>query len=468
MQEHESMEPGVMMAQSPKGRPWTQPAIMMLGLWLLTSPWSFRYEDPALVWNDVLCGLAAIAIATTTVLLPKRYAWVSFANGFLGIWVMFAPLAFWAPSPAVYVNDTLVGALLIAFSVLVPMGMPMKGPEIPPGWTYNPSSWAQRAPIIALGLVGFFLARHMTGYQLGHTSEVWEPFFGVGTERILTSEVSKAWPVSDAGLGMVTYALEVLSGFMGDKKRWRTMPWMVAMFGVVVIPLGLVSISLIIMQPLAVGAWCTPCLLSAVAMLVMIPLTLDEVVAMVQFLRWNKKHKGVSYWHTFWMGGTPEGTHDAPPADRQPSWRPAAMLWGFTPTWQLLVATALGVWLMFSPWVMGSTGAMADSGHLVGALLIVFSVIAMAEVGRPARYLNLMAGAWLVAAPWFLGGAGSAWAPWNAAAVGVLVSALSLPLGAWRDRYGSAERSAVWRPGRHGGVEQLPHGPPPHRRAPAR
>lgn len=36
------------------------------------------------------------------------------------------------------------------------------------------------------------------------------------------------------------------------------MPWMVAFFGILVVPLGIVSITLIILQALAVGAWCTP------------------------------------------------------------------------------------------------------------------------------------------------------------------------------------------------------------------
>ena len=49
-------------------------------------------------------------------------------------------------------------------------------------------------------------------------------------------------------------------------------------FGILVVPLGVVSITLIVLQPIAVGAWCTPCLIAAAAMLVMISLTLDEVV----------------------------------------------------------------------------------------------------------------------------------------------------------------------------------------------
>jgi len=87
--------------------------------------------------------------------------------------LLFAPLVFWAPTAASYSNDTLVGMLVVAFAVLAP-GMPMArgmsmepGPDVPRGWTYNPSRWPQRAPIIVLAMVGFFLAR-----QNGATCDV--------------------------------------------------------------------------------------------------------------------------------------------------------------------------------------------------------------------------------------------------------------------------------------------------------
>lgn len=63
---------------------------------------------------------------------------------------MAAPLLFWAPDAATYANDTLVGALLVGFGFLIPMSMPMHGPEVPQGWSYNPSAWSQRAPNIGL------------------------------------------------------------------------------------------------------------------------------------------------------------------------------------------------------------------------------------------------------------------------------------------------------------------------------
>lgn len=447
--EHAAMSPGAMMLHAPAQVPWTHAANALVGLWLMTTAFSYAGEARALRWSDLISGVVAMGIAVVAAALPARRAWVAYANSLVGLWLLLAPLVFWARSPATYVNDTLCGALLIAFSVVVPMGMPMDGPELPRGWTYNPSSWAQRAPIIVLAAVGFFASRYMASYQLGHTSTAWDPFFGAGTrgtQGVLDSEVSKMWPVSDAGLGAAAYLIEVLSGFMGDKKRWRTMPWMVAMFGILVVPLGLVSIVLIILQPLAVGTWCTLCLLSAAAMVVMIPLTLDEVVAMLQFLRIEKRERGASYWRTFWRGGGSPGTKDDPPPHRRPTWRVPAMVWGVTLPAPLAFTTLLGVWLMFAPAVFGSTGAMADSGHLVGALVIVFSVIAFAEVGRPARFVNIALGGWLIASAWLLGGATSDWARWHAMVVGLMLVAASVPSGNRRDSYGTFDRVAFLSP----------------------
>ena len=107
-----------------------------------------------------------------------------------------------------------------------------------------------------LAVIGILLARYLTAYQLGHTSNAWDPFFGTqpnGTETIITSDMSRAWPVSDAGIGVMAYMIELLMAVMGDARRWRTMPWMVAAFGVVVVPLGVVSIFFIIAQPIFIG-----------------------------------------------------------------------------------------------------------------------------------------------------------------------------------------------------------------------
>jgi hypothetical protein len=158
------------------------------------------------------------------------------------------------------------------------------------------------------------------------------------------------------------------------------------MFGFLVVPLGATSIVLVILQPVAVGTWCTLCLITAAAMLAMIPLALDEVVAMLQFMA-HTKRAGKPLWRTFWVGGTLDDlTEDArtPRLTASPAKLAPAMVWGVTAPWNLLLTAALGLWLMAAPAVFGSQGGAADSDHLVGALVVTVAVIALAEVGRCA------------------------------------------------------------------------------------
>lgn len=169
----------------------------------------------------------------------------------------------------------------------------------PPGWNYNPSAWSQRIPIVILAVIGFCIAGYMALFQLGVLSTVWDPFFGDGTRRVLTSDVSHAFPVSDALLGALGYLLDAVTGIIGGTKRWRKMPWIVIIFGLAVGPLGAVSIVLVMMQPLVVGAWCTLCLVTALISVLMIGPAMDEMLATLQYVR-GRSLEGHSFWKVFW------------------------------------------------------------------------------------------------------------------------------------------------------------------------
>ncbi|KKN97510.1 hypothetical protein LCGC14_0156290 [marine sediment metagenome] len=443
---------------------WCHFANMLLGCWLISSPFIFGYTNLSvsdldlarlaaerdlpevsfrallMVWNDVIAGALIVLFA---VLSLKRISWSQWANSAMGLWLMFAPLVFWTPSPASYGNALLIGGLVITFSVLVPMmpGMSMAGmmqkASVPPGWDYNPSTWLQRLPIAILAVLGIVLARYLAAYQLGHTDSAWDPFFDApnGTETIITSEMSRAWPVSDAGIGVMAYMVELLMAVMGDARRWRTMPWMVAAFGVVVVPLGAVSIFFIIAQPIFIGTWCTLCLLQALAMLIMMPYALDELVAMGQFLK-NANRRGKPFWRTFFTGDAMEGSRqdDTPEFEGALSGMALKGLRGVNLPWTLVAITLLGLWLMCTRLIFDTTGSMANSDHLMGSLLITVSVLAMAEVARPLRMLNIPIGLWLLVAPWLLSG-GAITADVASMIVGLLVIGLSLPRGPIRHRY---------------------------------
>jgi len=180
--------------------------------------------------------------------------------------------------------------------------------HIPPGWDYNPSTWKERLPIVAIALGGFGIALYLALYQGGLLPDVWEPFFGEGSRVVLNSSISRILPIPDAALGGLGYLLDAVTGIIGGVRRWRTMPWIVILFGLAVGPLGAVSLLLVIVQPVLLHNWCTLCLASAWLAVVMIGPAMDEVLASLQYLK-RCNDKGYSLWAAFW--GRRHGTREA-------------------------------------------------------------------------------------------------------------------------------------------------------------
>ncbi|HSX25840.1 MAG TPA: vitamin K epoxide reductase family protein [Chlamydiales bacterium] len=412
---------------------WTSYASIWLGFWLLTTHIALGYSQMALSWSDGISGILLIVLGICS--LSHRHTWALWAIALIGVWLQFAPLFFWAKDPAAYLNDTLVGTLIIGLSILLP-SMPDVGPSVPPGWSYNPSSWPQRLPVVILGTIGWFISRYLAAEQLGFIDRAWDPLFGVGTMRVISSHVSHLFPISDAGLGAMAYTLEVLLALKGGQRRWHTMPWMVLLFGLIVVPLGLVTILLIILQPVVVGAWCALCLFTAFCMTIMIAYSIDEMVAVLQFLCEKRRGKK-SFWEIFWKGdscSSAEVDKRSPMMDASFPTLFSAASWGVALIWNLFLSVLLGAGLMLLPWYLDVSKATANSDHIAGALAIVISVISMAEVMRKLRYLNYLIGAWvLVSVLWFQ----EAWLIHGA--IALLLILLSFRRGPVKEKYGSWE-----------------------------
>ncbi len=433
---------------------WAHFANLSFGLWLIVAPLLLNYFGTPLGWSDMASGGALLVLAYFS--LSWRFSWVRWAIAALACWIMFAPLVFWTPNAAAYLNDTLIGMLAFACAVATrpPPGVnpvaALTGPTIPPGWDYSPSGWLQRIPIILLAWVGFHISRYLTAYQLGHIDGVWDPFFvgGIdpknGTEEIITSSVSQAWPVPDAGLGAITYALEILTGLIGSARRWRTMPWLVVLFGVMIVPLGVVSLTFIIIQPILLGTWCALCLIAAAAMLLQIPYSLDELVATGQFLL-RRKRAGKSVLRVFFVGDTDEGEHD-PKSLEEFEQKPGAIMkdvfgGGVAVPWNLLACVAIGIWLMCTRLTVGADDAIANADHLIGSLVVTISIMAFAEVGRPLRFLNVVLGLALFVLPAIYDASSMIMA--SELVCGLLLIALSLRRGDILKRYGHWNRFLV-------------------------
>lgn len=257
--------------------------LVTLGLWLIATAMTYHFHHCAF-YNDLICGILLILLGIKASLLLSSLYFIPFFM--TGCWLHLAPLCFWYPSGMEYLNDSLVGTLVCALSFLfLSQKPPTTEVAIPKGWSHNPSAWSHRIPVIFLALACWFLARYLTAYQLGYISTVWDPLFKDGTMKVLTSKVSKAFPLPDAGLGAFAYFLEALFAWQGGLDRWKTAPWIVLSFGVLALPVGITSIVLIVLQPLVVGAWCFICLVIAFLMLTIVFLSIGEVLATLQCMK---------------------------------------------------------------------------------------------------------------------------------------------------------------------------------------
>lgn len=112
--------------------------------------------------------------------------------------------------------------------------------------------------------------------------------------------------------------------------------------------------------------------------------------------------------------------------------------------WMLTVSTVLGIWLMVSPTVfgIGIETSFADLNHLGGALVIVFVVMAMAEVIRSLRYFNVLLGLVLAVMPWFMEDVNLVFTL-STSLTGLFVMVLSFSKGKIRETYGLWDKYVV-------------------------
>lgn len=184
---------------------------------------------------------------------------------------------------------------------------------VPEPWDYNPSAWPQRVRVSLVAAVGFLVAAYMGLYQLGLIRDVWDPVFGDQTLKVLDSDAShrmSRWMrVGDSLFGSLAYLGDIVFAMAGSTRRWQYRPWLVVLFGIDVIPLGIVSVILVITQGFVVQAWCFLCLVSAAISLGLIFLAYDEVWSSLKFLRrvWVRSGGDLGvWWRVLW--GKP---HDA-------------------------------------------------------------------------------------------------------------------------------------------------------------
>lgn len=76
--------------------------------------------------------------------------------------------------------------------------------------------------------------------------------------------------------------------------------------------------------------------------------------------------------------------------------------------WAKFLNIFLGLWVMVAPGILGYSSAAADNGHIVGPIIVTFSVISLWEATHVLRQWNypfaiccfLPLGYWDTTMPW--------------------------------------------------------------------
>lgn len=150
-------------------------------------------------------------------------------------------------------------------------------------------------------MIAAFIALYLGLYQWRIISTIWDPIFGNSSMKVLDSDVShditRIIRIPDAMLGVFAYLSDAVFALAGSERRWQDRPWLVILFGIDVIPLGMVSITLVLLQGFAVKYWCFLCLITATISVTLIFLAYNEVITSCIYLLEIKKR---SNWRTTW------------------------------------------------------------------------------------------------------------------------------------------------------------------------
>lgn len=158
----------------------------------------------------------------------------------------------------------------------------------------TPSALSHRLPALLLAAGGLGVSAYLTLYQAGALRTVWDPVFGAGSARVLRSAFSRSLPVPDASLGAAGYLADLVLGAAGGSRRWRRVPWLVLLFGVIVTGMAATGLALLTLQALVVRSWCLLCITSALISIAILLLSLPEIAASWKHVQ-RRRRQGVPF-----------------------------------------------------------------------------------------------------------------------------------------------------------------------------
>ena len=100
-----------------------------------------------------------------------------------------------------------------------------------------------------------------------------------------------------------------------------------------------------------------------------------------------------------------------------------------TKRWQDWITLIVGIWLFFSPWILGFYSEMPTVSwnfFLLGIAFVVFAAFGLSLRTLWEEWVNLVLGIWLIVSPWVLQYSSNTMPRDGAVIVGVIVAAMAI------------------------------------------
>lgn len=119
-----------------KMKHWQDPLNLVLGIWMIVSPWALAYQDETnAMQNALFVGVLVAALAAIE--LFKVQAWEEWTNFALGIWLAMSPWLLGFSGIVLATYNALIVGIAIAALALWALGTDK---DIGGWWTHHPTA----------------------------------------------------------------------------------------------------------------------------------------------------------------------------------------------------------------------------------------------------------------------------------------------------------------------------------------
>jgi hypothetical protein len=102
---------------------------ILCGIWLIISPFILGYYDvTAAIWNSIVLGVVVLILAAARVSNPNGNVGLSWINLLLGIWLIISPFFMYPSFPTPIWNNVILGILVAIFAIWSAVSTTTYGP----------------------------------------------------------------------------------------------------------------------------------------------------------------------------------------------------------------------------------------------------------------------------------------------------------------------------------------------------